>query len=143
MMIKIFRILVIIAGLILAACSTSKQEASEMPFENTKWVLDSLNGKSVNEWQYAQTPPHITFEANTHKFTAYGGCNNMFGEYLTKDGNFSIDMVGATKKWCGDGNIEDDFYSALTAAISREVKRNKLLMYDHSGTPILIFSAEE
>jgi len=141
-MTKALGIIIIFSAMLLAACSTAKQNAVEIPLENTRWELAELMGKSISEWQYENEPPYIIFEANSVKFNAYGGCNSMFGEYMGRNGEFKVDKVGSTKKFCGGNNIENDFYSAITAAIKYELEGDKLIFYDYSYEEILIFRAK-
>lgn len=114
------------AGLLLFSCttlSTSRVGKSQPSIAGSKWVLaDQVKGK---------TP---TLNIEDGKITGNAGCNNYFGEAVleAKTGSFSAGKLGATKMFCDNMSVEDNFLKLLSEANKYVVNGNTLELYKDS-----------
>ncbi|MEN2435981.1 META domain-containing protein [Weeksellaceae bacterium A-14] len=114
----------IMAATVLFSCTAtstvSKVGKSQPAISGTKWVLaDQVKGKT----------PTLNIEGT--KITGNAGCNNYFGEVVlnASSGGFSAGNVGATKMFCDNMSVEDNFLKMLSEANKYVVNGNTLELY--------------
>ena len=116
------------AGAVLASCtaassSTSKVGKAQPSIANSQWVLaETVKGK---------TP---TLNLENGKLTGNAGCNNYFGEVVLDPsiGGFTAGRVGATKMYCDNMSVEDNFLKVLGEANRYVVSGTTLELYKDS-----------
>ncbi len=82
------------------------------------WKLVELNGQKVEYDKKSGNQPYIILRPNEdNKVYGYAGCNRFFGNFEIKEGGqISFLQMGATKMYCPDMKIEDEFFKVLNTA---------------------------
>ena len=121
-----------------AARNTLQQP--DAPLANTKWMLTSVNGISVDAVDRGDQA-HLFLDGANQKVTGFGGCNRFNGTFSTVDKKISIGNVAITMMACDKGNeIELAFMDALGQIDEYRIKGGTLRGYG-AGTLIVSFKA--
>lgn len=114
----------LMASVVLFSCtatsSTSKAGKSQPSIATSKWVLaDVVKGKT----------PTLNIEGG--RVTGNAGCNNYFGDVIldTSKGGFTAEKVGATRMFCDNMSVEDNFMKVLNETNRYVVSGNTLELY--------------
>jgi heat shock protein HslJ/uncharacterized lipoprotein NlpE involved in copper resistance len=76
-----------------------------------KWQLVKLNNKPIEN---NSTKPYFIHLIKDNQFSAFVGCNSMFGEYKLENKNkITFSKVGSTKMACEDMLTEQEFAKVL------------------------------
>ena len=79
-----------------------------------KWQLVKLNNKPVTK---KSDKPYFIHLIKDNQFTAFAGCNNLFGQYNLEDNNkISFSKVASTMMACEDMETEQEFAKVLEMA---------------------------
>lgn len=106
----------------------------------TKWKLLKLNGKTVK--QSVSKVNFIKMNSSDGKFTAFAGCNQIFGSYAMPSVNtISFSDIGSTRMFCPDNSIENDYLHMLEETTNYKLDNETLAFYGSTKTPIAIFVA--
>jgi len=108
-----------------------KKNADNLPLLNTKWILVEVFKNHVVQ---GIDTAFITFY-DTYKLSGNLGCNLFFGEFSFGKKRMKIDYLGATKKYCFDMRLEEQFAKALRSDINRYyIEKNKLYLLFQNKT---------
>jgi heat shock protein HslJ len=130
-------VLVIASG----CTSTSFQIHSPAGLENTKWVLDTLNGSKINT--PAGKEITMIFDSNTKKVSGFGGCNSYFGTVKKELDKLNFSGIGSTKMACDDMNNETNYFSELPKVDKYDTRDNSLYLYNKSGNKVMVLHSKE
>ena len=87
-------------------------EDSKIQF--VKWQLVKLNNKPI---VIKRDKPYYIHLIKDNQFSAYAGCNNLFGQYKIEDNNkISFSKVASTMMACDDMATEQEFAKVLEMA---------------------------
>jgi heat shock protein HslJ len=150
---KILVTLVVVAGLILAAC-TSTSTSTNMPtntsiatpanpstdtLNNTGWVLVNMNGQAV----LPDTPVTINFEDG--KLNGTDGCNSYSSTYSVNGDQFSVNQdIASTMMACPEPIMQQAaaYIAALTQAAAYKIDGQQLTLSDASGKTLATFTRQ-
>ena len=129
--------LLLFGGLIMVTtgCSGSKNIMGALTYQ--PWVLNSIMGKAVDESNYMDRLPSLSFQDNG-KVAGFTGCNNFNGNFKLDGTNMAIDPGAMTRKMC-PGNGEQDFLDAISQVKNVSLDKDKLSM-SNGATELLTFS---
>jgi heat shock protein HslJ len=99
-----------------------KKSIENLPLLNTKWVLTELFETHVSS---STDTAFITFYDN-YKFSGHFSCNLFFGEFSHGKKRIKLDYFGATKMYCKDMALEEEFTKAI--------KMGKFMYYIEKNT---------
>jgi heat shock protein HslJ len=123
------------------ACQTTKNINESVPFLNTNWVLESINGYSVADIG-SNKDATIVFDSD-NKIHGNLGCNNFFGIYTVRGKkSIKIEYTGSTKMMCMKMDVENQYAAALKNGITSYVIKGKNLSLMNGNKEILYFKAE-
>ena len=125
-----------IASLIIQGCS-SLGNIMDTQLSN-KWVLKSINGKSV-EQAFEKSIPYIVINAGSSQISGNSGCNNFNGSFSYANGKFSAPNLASTMMACIFKNEEPQFMSFLAGESSLSIK-NEDLIFTQNNRPVLVFT---
>jgi heat shock protein HslJ len=142
---KVILIMVIIAGMLLAACAApgqpgSNQQATPLPalLENQEWTLTSLLGQEP----LPGTDASVQFEDGT--VTGTTGCNSFGGEFMLSDNSLTFNNLYQTEMACtepaGIMQQETAFMQAMMQTASYQITGNQLEIQNSDGETLLVFT---
>ncbi|MBK8551545.1 MAG: META domain-containing protein [Ignavibacteria bacterium] len=103
---------------------------------NDVWVLETLNGKSVEAKNTKNKIPQLEISVTELRYNGNGGCNNIFGNFTVDGRSISFGPAAATRMMCPD-SIEPEFLSALKEINTWDIRNNRLyLMKDGTETAV-------
>lgn len=118
---------------------TSCPDKVKHTFEQTIWELDqTAYGRVVKS--STERSPSLTFSLANGRFSGFGGCNEIMGEFTIDKNNLKIIRIGGTKMNCPNGSAENLFLSSLHQVNQYQLKDGQLtLLRDKSE--VLVFVA--
>lgn len=102
----------------LAACSPIKKaqrSTVDARINNIVWAVVSYKGHPLNEKDFANGLPRISFNMQDGKISGTDGCNSFMGLATYKGNTIKTGPIANTKMNCGNTNIPADFYSILAS----------------------------
>ena len=135
-MIKVVSLtIIVLAFLVLAACSTGSSQA----LSDSLWMLSELNGNSP------LPDTDITAEfGEDGKVGGSSGCNSYTTTYSVSGKKISFgEQVASTMMACPDPVMqqERDYIEALSSTATFEIDEDVLILYDADGNAIAKFGA--
>jgi heat shock protein HslJ len=122
---KIIIFEIIIYSVFVLYAGKRKKNTDDYPLLNTKWILEEVFENHV--FQNSDTA-FIIFD-ESYKFSGNLGCNLFFGEFSFGKKKIKLDYCGATKKYCLDMRLEEQFSKALRSDITHYyIEKNKLYL---------------
>ncbi len=106
------------ALLVLSACGTMKktqQNAVDNHINNIVWSVVSYKGHALDEKDFANGLPRITFNMADGKISGNDGCNSFMGIATYKDNTIKSTAIATTKMACPNAPVPGDFYTILGA----------------------------
>lgn len=103
------------------------KETAQVELKNSKWRLVKLHGQLVSKNKEDKRELGINFTKDG-KFSAYAGCNNLFGSYELKEKETTITFskVASTMMACPDLMQEQNLIKAIEIADNYNFDGNKL-----------------
>jgi len=123
---NVFLFFILLQVLFLYA-KNDKKNTENLPLLNTKWVLTE-----ISETPILQTldTAFITFY-DSYKFSGNFGCNLFFGEFTFGKRRIKMDFIGATKKFCANMQLEEQFLKIMRNDITHYyIEKNTLYLFD-------------
>jgi len=128
---KIIIFTIIVASVFVLHAGKRKKNTENLPLLNTKWILKELSEMPVI---HSIDTAFIMFH-DTYKFSGNFGCNLFFGEFDFGKKRIKIDYCGATKMYCADMSLEEQFAKALKNDITHYyIEKNKLFLLFQNRT---------
>ena len=110
------------------------------PLEGTYWKLTRLDGKGLPA-SLPQQEPHVQLKA-PDEISAYGGCNNLVGQYSLKRGSITVSRIASTKMACpGRQKTERLLVQALKHTNRWSIDGQYLHLFDDQGRQLARFEA--
>jgi heat shock protein HslJ len=125
---------VLLALLLLKACSPTAKMTTRNLLPGTTWELSEIRGVKANAADYMKGLPYLVFDA-TGGLKGSTGCNQMTGVYTLSETGFGITPGAMTRMAC-PGEGEQHFLSALSGCRSMKAEKNKLTLL--SGQEVLL-----
>lgn len=123
---------------LLASCGSG---ASADALLNSEWELDELNGRDVLD------DVSVTMNLkDDEELSGSGGCNRYTGTWQTDENyEITIEATGATMMACEEPILsqEQAFLEALAAAVTFDLERDELELYDAEGKEVAEFERLE
>ncbi len=136
--------IIAILSIALLSCSSFKDlsdKTTQMSdLINKEWVLESLNGVSVNESEFMKGLPSIMFKEDGG-MQGSTGCNSFSGKFALGE-VLKLDPGAMTKMHC-PGSGETDFLNALTGATSIDVIKDDLVLKNDTDELLRFTSSKE
>ena len=125
-----------------ASMEKVNQAEGKYTLAETKWKLVQLNDKTIK--QNGNKPNILKLNSADGNFSAYAGCNSMFGSYAMPSSNtISFSSIGATRMACPNMTTETDFMRMLESTTRYVLEKETLTFYGSGRTPIAIFVAQK
>lgn len=148
---KYMRILILlIGGIFFFSCQKESNPSnllitstvvSNSDLRNKKWQLTQLNSKSIEDDVNAY---YIKFDAKEDQFSAKAGCNTLFGSFqLGENTKISFSNVGATKMYCQNMEVENQFVQLLEKTNQIKLNQNILLFSSTDAQALASFRLVE
>ncbi|MDR2293242.1 MAG: META domain-containing protein [Prevotellaceae bacterium] len=103
-------------------------------FENTKWILKSIDGEEI---ETLPQPAYIMF-SDDEKVSGFSGCNGFGGSYYLSGDILKLDNLISTQKGCLNKNPEKQFNNVLSRVDACLIIGNKLI-FTQMGKEIATF----
>ena len=113
--------------LALSACTSSKDEP-QLSLEGNLWNLSELNGKEYFPKEKFD-PAYIEFDTEG-RINGTGGCNDIFGTYVTTGSKIKITSHLTARHCEGIMDIEFALDDALRAADKYKISGEELFLYE-------------
>ena len=127
------RHLLIIAVILLSACSALQHEADQPRLGESVWNLTTIDQKPVNFDDRA----FIQFNEKDLKVSGKAVCNSFFSEYEMIKQKIVFTGIGSTKMYCeGMMDEENQIITNLQKTTRYEVKSN--FLYFYSGERLVL-----
>lgn len=114
-------------SILVTSCCACRQGSPKIgDLENAKWKLIELNGNEVVNYEIV-----LTFDAAEKMIYGQCPCNNFFAGYslINEDeNNIKIMNPGATRKYCPDSKIEDEFAAKIGTITTVKLEGNDTIM---------------
>ena len=124
-----------------ASVEKVNQAEGKFTLAETKWKLEQLNGKTIK--QNGNKPNILKLNSADGNFSAYAGCNSMFGSYAMPSSNtISFSSIGATRMACLNMSTENGFMRMLESTKRYVLDKEILTFYGSGKTPIATFVAQ-
>lgn len=138
-------ILSILFSSVFLTCSSTKNQGTDSGTAeksvsdlNGKYLVKELDGKDVSEHNIT-----IEFNKETKTISGYSGCNTYSCAYKVEQNSISIDFPMATKRYCPEtGDLEKNFFSALTSSAEASQKSKELIMKGKEGKVLMTASSD-
>ena len=78
---------------------------------NDIWVLESINGQSVDSLKKA---PNLEFQLNKNKVYGFGGCNRINGPIEVSEDSLTFGNIAATQMACPNMETEKSFLEQIS-----------------------------
>lgn len=131
-------ILILVAVLILSACSLDLSSKEVPSLGGTSWKMIRLNGKD------AKTSKEVSIIFNGNEVSGSGGCNRYGGGVAwDMDGSIKFGMLFSTRMYCREDGIseqESEYLRALDDARTFYKSDGNLIMANEAGETILEFT---
>jgi heat shock protein HslJ len=113
-----------------------KQNMPNVVLTDAKWKLAKLDGASVNDSAYIQ------FDTTGLKFTGYGGCNFIRGNYKTGVASLRMNHLASTKKMCAPeiNSIETKLFAYIQSTNNYFIVGDELELREGAKT-LAVFKA--
>ena len=122
---KIIIFSIIILSVFSLHAGKRKKDTDNLPLINTQWILEEAFEAPII--QISDTAFIIFFD--TYKFSGNLGCNLFFGEFTFGKKRIKIDYLGATKKYCLNMHVEEQFAKVLRSDVTHYyIEKNKLYL---------------
>ncbi len=102
------------------------------------WVLEKLNGKSMDKTNFNSDLPSMEINSTTKAFTGFAGCNRMNGKLFFEKELLRFTDIATTKMMCDSDNNENAFLKAFRTATTYKIENNRLWLSNPSEE-LLIF----
>ncbi len=125
-----------------ATASASIGGKVEIPLVGTKWWLVEIHGQKVMKGSEKTEDPFIQL-TKEFKFSAYAGCNRMFGSYELKEGwRIRFNGVASTMMACPDMKTEQALAEVLTTVDNYSLSGSRMTLNKARMAPLAVFEAE-
>lgn len=105
------------------------------------WHLTELNAKSIDGDANAY---YIKFDPSNEQFSAKAGCNSLFGSFqLGENTKIAFSNVGATKMYCMNMEVENQFIQLLEKTNQIKINQNILIFSSANYQPLASFRLVE
>ena len=114
---------------------------SNSDLRSKKWQLTELNAKAIDGDINSY---YIKFDSNNDQFSAKAGCNSLFGSFqLGENTKITFSNVGATKMYCLNSEVENQFVQLLEKTTQIKLNQDVLLFYSGNSHPLASFRLVE
>jgi heat shock protein HslJ len=113
---KLRPVLLVALLVALSACSSIKktqQNQVDNRLNNIVWSVVSYKGHALNEKDFANGLPRISFNMQDGRITGTDGCNSFMGLATYKDNTIKTGAIASTKMACPNTPVPGDFYAIL------------------------------
>ena len=124
--------LLLLVPLFFISCTSSENTnpGTSVPLENTRWKLNTLNGKKIFTPESGKDI-FIRFSSADKRANGFAGCNTFFGTYKSDKNKIAIGPLASTEMFCeAMMQTETEFFKALSTTIKFKIKGNYLQLYD-------------
>lgn len=127
-------------GLLLGACG-SPQSASpgDLPLRGTDWQVMPAQAPEMS----APEPATLRLNAEDNNFSAFTGCNRMFGSLRLEGPLLELTQGGMTRMACPPPADAEErrFVAALPLVASWQIQGSELRLLNANGQPVLSLRA--
>jgi heat shock protein HslJ len=114
---------------------------SNSDLRNKKWLLTQLNSKTI---EGDANSYYIKFDSKEDQFSAKAGCNTLFGSFqLGENTKIAFSNVGATKMYCMNMEVENQFIQLLEKTTQIKINQQVLIFLSDNSKALASFSLVE
>ncbi|MDX5438170.1 MAG: META domain-containing protein, partial [Pontibacter sp.] len=107
-----------------------------------KWVLQELNGKTINADALPRGIPTLVIYPEQGKVHGSGGCNRINGAIEIKGDKITFNQMAVTRMACPNMLVEDEFLRLLSGNKLLYQVQNGQLMLQMDGRTVMVFKRE-
>jgi len=141
------RILLFLLTLILlAGCRTTQETIDtdqnmliddDIPTIHGTWELREISEEQVDVNSFMERLPFVQFDLTEGRFSGFGGCNQIGGNFRIEHHNIDLYDITATRMHCGDDNREPEFLALLNEVEFHGVDKERLLLSTEENGSLL------
>ncbi len=135
----IVKVVVLSIFISLVSCNASKNKKTK----NQKMFATNYIVERIENKKELTIKPTIIFDLEGNKISGFAGCNQYNGSFIKKDNTITFNGIVATKMYCKNISVEENFLKALSNTVSYKITENKLLFLDKSDTVLITFIESE
>ena len=125
------------------AAPVSSVPRAPLTLENTRWKVEQLNQKPVEEIE-KQREPYVVLQSASKRVTGSGSCNQLLLAYTLEGSALRFTEGGVTARTCTSGmEQEKAFLAALSDVEKFSIEGRTLRMLDAQGRVVVQLRAEE
>ncbi len=107
------------------------------------WIFTGLAGDSAALARGSARVPSLKLETGENRFSGFGGCNRIFGNFQLQEGNrITFHQIASTKMACRDENREAAFLELLGIVRSFQIVSDTLELRDAGGQKLGLFQVD-
>ncbi len=125
-----------IAVFALQSCGSTKPVTKAQLAD--KWVLKSINNRSVSE-VFPDKTPYILFNFDIEQISGNGGCNMFSGKFTYSGGEFTAPNLASTMMACPAMEGENMLHKLLNNK-SKLSLMNGELVFSQDDKPVMVFT---
>jgi len=138
--------------ILLAACQTSEpviDPGSDMiidddiPTIHGTWELREISEQQAELTWFREQLPYIQFDLREGRFSGFGGCNQIGGNFSIENHIIDLYNITATRMHCGDENREPEFLTLLNEVEFHGVDDERLLLSTEEEGSLLFHRVSE
>jgi heat shock protein HslJ len=124
-------------AVVITAFNCSPKLSPDSGWGHQEWVVVEMKGVPVQQ-SGGRRDANITFDVATKRFSGYGGCNQVNGNYNVDKKEIRFTEVLSTKMSCSDIEFENTFLSTLNSIDRYEVRGSDLLLKRSKETRLVL-----
>lgn len=109
---------------------------------NRNWILKKLGDKDVNENDYKNGMPSVSFDIGKNRFSGSGGCNRILGAVNAEGGTLKFGNVASTMMACSNLDLEKEFLTALGNTVNYKLIGNQLILADPDKVLMVLYDPD-
>lgn len=125
------RIILILIVALIFSCN-SKKEATKIENQNINRIWMLVNFKNYSKESLIKKSAFLDL-TNSENASAKMGCNNLSFAYKVKEDTISFSEGIATRMFCEDMSLENDFYKEISSINNYKIEGHKLLLTSSKG----------
>lgn len=126
--------LLILLVLILSTGGCSSVKDIQKEHLNGSWVMKSMNGVSLNKYNFKRGLPVFNFDLSKSTFSGDAGCNLLSSNITVGDSTITFGQIMSTKMACPDNEIEGKVIRILEGnTLHYEINDGKMSLISPDG----------
>lgn len=139
-------LLFLLAIILLAGCRTTQETIDtdqnmliddDIPTIHGTWELREISEEQAEINWFMEQLPFIEFDLTEGRFSGFGGCNQIGGNFRIEHHNIDLYDITATRMHCGEDNREPEILALLNEVEFHGVDDERLLLSTEGNGSLL------